>query len=210
MPGTQRASRLPFRRASPHETTLGGAGIGLWLVQGTVAAAIVLLASGAFLPWIRVTGSLSRELEPLVRGMIDLAAQFLGTEVFREFRVELTGLDWHGPLTLGIALISLVVLIVDLFSYRRSMVPGIIYLLSGILVTAAVIFDLANFYRLYSQARALSLLFGIKVEQIFDVFDYFIDIEPTLMSGLWLTLAGLGLLLVGGVARLAVGLLEPN
>lgn len=207
VPPRQAAGRPPAMQAAATGPPSTGLSVGFWIVQGAVAAAVVLLASGALLPWIRVTGSLSEEIDPLIRTLTDIASLFLKTESGFEFTQEIHGLQGYGKLTLGIAAVSLVVMLVDMFFHRDSFVPGVVYLLSGLVATGAMAFDMANFYRLFEQAGSLSLLFGIRLEQVIDVFDYFVDVQIALLPGLILTLVGLLLLLVAGIGRLLLALL---
>ncbi len=182
--------------------------VAYWLVQALVAAAVVCLAAGAFLPWLRVSGSLSQDLEPLLQGIANIVSILSGPNSMLNMTQEIGGLEGYGKLTLAIAVISLLAMVVDLFFYRRSAVPGIVYLVSGLLATGAIAFDLINYYRFYDQMKDLSLLFGVRLEQVVQVFDKFLDVQITPMIGLLLTGAGLVLLLVGGIGRLGVGLLS--
>jgi hypothetical protein len=179
-----------------------------WLVQGIIASAVVFLASGAFLPWLRVTGSLSQELSPLIQGLTGVVSSLLGQDSFFQFSQEISGLEGFGKLTLGVAVICAVVMIADIFFFRRSAVPGIVFLLSGVLAMGAMASDLLNFYRLYQEATAWSLLFGIQLADVIEVFNHFVDMKITPLPGLPLTVLGLVLLLVGGLGRLLVSLLS--
>ncbi|MFC2030232.1 FHA domain-containing protein [Chloroflexota bacterium] len=200
-----------------YEPEAGGTGSGgmstgktafFWLVQGIVAAAVVLLASGAMLPWLRVTGSLSQDLGPLLQGVTGAVSSIFGQDAFFEFTQEISGLEGFGKLTLAVAVISAVAMIVDIFFIRGSVVPGIIYLLSGLLAMGAMASDLMNFYQLYQQASSWSLLFGIQLADVIEVFSHFIDMQITPLPGLPLTVLGLVLLLVGGIGRIVVALLD--
>jgi hypothetical protein len=179
-----------------------------WLAQGLIAVAVVCLASGAFLPWLRVTGSLSQELGPLLQGITDAISFFLGSDSYFEFTQEISGLEGYGKLTLAVGVISLIAMVVDLFFYRKSVVPAIVYLLSALIAMGAMASDLSNFYRLYKEAETWSLLFGIQLADVIQVFDQFIDMTVTPLPGLPLTVAGLVLLLVGGVGRLVAAMLD--
>lgn len=178
-----------------------------WLAQGLVIAAVICLAAGAFLPWIEITGSLSRDLQPLVQGIADLVASLSGQDSLLHVSQRIGGLDGYGKLTLGIAAVSALALVVDIFFYRRSVVPAVVYLGTGIVAIGAMGFDLANYYRYYQDLQDLSLLFGIQLSEVVQVFDHFIEMEATPMPGLFLTGAGLLLLLAGGIGRLVVAVL---
>lgn len=178
-----------------------------WVTQALVAASVVSLASGALLPWLQITGSLSQDMAPLVQGITDIISSIMGND-FLFVTQNVSGLQGYGKLTLGIAVLALIVLIVDIFVYRRSAVPGIIYTLAALVAAGAMAADLKNLYDIYNQVQAVSLLFGIKLSDVIDVFDQFLEIKVAVLPGLYLTGAGLALLLVGGLGRLAVGLVQ--
>jgi hypothetical protein len=203
----------PIQRPSqpiPEQRASGGVTAAFWLVQGLIVLAVVCLAAGALLPWLRVTGSLSQELGPMLQGITDLASYFLGTDSFFHFTQDISGLEGYGKLTLGLAVIGLIGLLVDVFFYRKSAVPGIVYVLGSLIVSGAMASDMMNFYRFYKEAESWSLLFGIQLGDVIEIFDQFINMQVTPLPGLPLTVAGLVLLLVGGIARLIVALLGRN
>jgi branched-subunit amino acid ABC-type transport system permease component len=68
--------------------------------------------------------------------------------------------------------------------------------------------DLGNIYKLYKEAEAWSLMFGIQLADVIQVFDQFIDMTVTPLPGLPLTVVGLVVLLLGGVGRLVVAILD--
>ena len=122
---------------------------------------------------------------------------------------QIGGLDGYGRLTLGIAALSTLALAVDIFVYR-SAIPGIVYLVAGIVATGAIGFDLVNYYRYYDQLQDLTLLLGIQLADVVQVFDQFIDLQIRPMIGLYLTGAGLVLLLIAGVGRLVIAALARS
>ena len=185
----------------------GSGGVIFWLAQGLVIVAVICLAAGAFLPWIEISGSLSRDLQPLVQGIADLIASLSGQDSLLHVSQRIGGLEGYGKLTLGIAVVSALALVVDIFFYRRSVVPAIVYLGTGIVSIGAMGFDLANYYRYYQDLQNLSLLFGIQLGEVVQVFDHFIEMKASPMAGLFLTGAGLVLLLAGGITRLVAVLL---
>lgn len=179
-----------------------------WLVQALVAAGIVCLAAGAFLPWLQVTGSLAQDLQPILQGLADIVAVLSGQDSILNVSQQIDGLAGYGKLTLAVAMVSMIALVVDIFFHRRSMIPGIVYLLSSLMAGGAIAFDLVNYYRFYSQMQDLTLLFGIQMKQVVEIFDQFMDVSVTPMSGLVLTGVGLILLLVGAIGRLSVAFLD--
>ena len=63
-----------------------------------------------------------------------------------------------------------------------------------LVASGAMGFDLINYYRYYEELKDLSLLFGVQLQEVVQVFDQFIDVQVTPMIGLYLTAAGLLLL----------------
>jgi hypothetical protein len=200
-PARAAAGNAPLARAST------GTMVAFWLAQALIAASVVSLASGAFLPWLQVSGSLSQDMEPVVKTITDMISSVMGSD-FLFVSQKVSGLEGYGKLTLGIAVIALIVLVVDIFFYRRSIVPGLVYTLAGLLAAGAMAADMKNLYDVYNQVQTASLLFGIKLSDVIEVFDKFIQVEVAVLPGLYLTGAGLGLLLIGGIGRLLVSLLE--
>ncbi len=207
-----RAAARPMPRVSAQEPAPSsvGAGVAFWAAAVLIALAVVCLATGAFLPWLRVTGSLSQELSPLIQGVTDIISSIMGPDSFLHVTQEIGGLEGYGKLTLGVAVVSLLTLAVDLFVGRRSWVPPIVYLLSGLAAAGAMASDLLNFYQLYKQVESWSVLFGIQLGEMVQFLDKFIEMQVTPLIGLPLTVGGLGLLLAGAVVRLSAALLEWN
>jgi hypothetical protein len=200
-PSEPEAGRAPLAHASAGMLTA------YWLAQALIVAAVVFLASGAFLPWLEVTGSLSQDMQPLIQSITDIVSSVMGPD-FLFVTQKVSGLAGYGKLTLGIAVIALIVLVVDLAFYRRSAVPGIVYTLAGLLAAGAMAADLKNLYDVYNQVQSASLLFGIRLSSVIEMLDKFIQVKVTVLPGLYLTGAGLALLLVGGLGRLAVIFLD--
>lgn len=199
--------RAPAAQREREAKSPAAVNVVFWAVQGLVTAAVVCLAAGAFLPWIEITGSLSRDLQPLVQGIADLVASLSGQDSILHVSQRIGGLEGYGKLTLGIAIVSALALVADLFFYRKSVVPAVVYLGTGVISIGAMGFDLANYYRYYEDLQNLSLLFGIELGEVIQVFDHFIEMQATPMAGLFLTGIGLVLLLIGGIGRLGVALL---
>jgi hypothetical protein len=206
---SQRAQPRPAYRpeVTPQARTSTGVMAAFWLVAAVLAAAVVCLGAGAFLPWLRVTGSLSQDLGPLIQGATNIISSILGPDSLFHVTQDIGGLEGYGKLTLGVAAVCMITLAVDLFLARKSVVPGVVYLLSGIIAAVAMVSDLMTFYRLYKQVESWSLLFGIQLGEVVEVLDKFITMEVSPLVGLQLTIVGLVLLLVGGVGRLIVTLL---
>jgi len=202
-----KAIDLPAARPAPAGASTASTVI-FWLAQGLLTLAVICLGSGAFLPWLKITGSLSQDLAPQVQAIAELVATLSGSESIMNVQQTIDGMQGYGRLTLGMAIITAIVLAVDIFFYRKGFVPGVIYLALGVVASGAMGFDLINYYRYYEEIKNLSLLFGVQLQEVVQVFDQFIDVQVAAMTGLYLTVAGLLLLLVGGVARLAIGLLR--
>ncbi|MGD8398616.1 MAG: FHA domain-containing protein [Anaerolineae bacterium] len=178
-----------------------------WVAQGIVTVAVICLAAGSFLPWLEITGSLSQELGGMLQGLANLVASLSGPDSVYNLSLRVEGLEGYGKLTLAVAAISLAALVVEIFFHRRSLIPAIVYLATGVLAVGAMALDLATYYNYYNQVKEMSLLFGIRMEEVAGFFDRLIDAQITPMIGLQLAGLGLVLLLAGGLVRLAVGLL---
>lgn len=180
--------------------------VAFWLVQVIVGASVVCLATGAFLPWFRVTGSLSSELESLIQGISDIVSSFIGEDLLSVTQ-DISALSGFGRLTLGLAVVAGIMLIADIFLRRRWIVASLVYLLPSAAVAIVIAGDLKDLYDLYEQIQSISLLFGVELVDVVEAFGRFIDVEVTFLPGLYLTVIGLGLLVVGGITRLMVALL---
>jgi hypothetical protein len=206
-----RGPRPAQPRPEPQAAESAVASTAFWLVQGFAAAAVVCLASGAFLPWLRVTGSLSQDLQPLLQGLAGIVATLSGSDSVMNLTQEIGGLQGYGKLTLGVAVIAMITLAVDIFLVRKahkSVIPGVVYLVAGLMASGAMVLDMINYYRFYDQIQSMSLLFGVKLADVVKVFGQFIEVKITPLIGLPLTAIGLVLLLAVAVARLAVTLLD--
>ncbi len=179
--------------------------IGFWSVQVLVAAAVASLVAGAFLPWLRVAGSLSSDMQSLIQDVSGILTSFLGDDLLSVTQ-EVGALSGTGKLTLGLGVLGGIMLIIDVFLRREWIVAALIYILPAAAVSATIAADLKNLHDLYQQVQSISLLFGVELADVVDAFGSFIDVEVTLLPGLYLTMIGLGLLVVGGIARLAVAL----
>jgi hypothetical protein len=186
-----------------------GAKAAFWSAQVLIVVAVICLASGAFLPWFKVTGSLARDSAPLVQGISDIVASLTGEDLLSVTQ-EISGGTGFGKFTLGMAVLCAVLLIVDIFVRRKSIVPSIVYLVISLAAGVVMVLDLKGLYDLYDQVQSMTLLFGIRLEDVVKAFGQFIDVEIELLPGLYLTVAGLGFLLVGGLVRLVSALLDRN
>ena len=200
-----RDSQAPAGAATASRTS-AGVQVAFWLVQVLIGASVVCLAAGAFLPWFRVTGSLSSELESLIRGVSDIVSSFIGEDLLSVTQ-DVSALSGFGRLTLGLAAVAGIMLIVDLFLRKSWIVASLVYLLPTAAVGVVIAGDLKDLHDLYEQIQSISLLFGIELADVVEAFGKFIDVEVRFLPGLYLTVIGLGLLVVGGIARLVVALL---
>jgi len=201
------ASQRPAIEPASRGRTSPGVTVAFWLMAVLIAVAVVCLATGAFLPWLRVEGAMSQNLGPLIESATDIISSIFGPDSLFHVTQEIGGLEGYGKLTLGIAVVCAIMLAVDLFLARRSVVAGIVYLLTALIAAGAMASDLLNFYQLYKQVESVSLLFGIQLGEVVQFLDQFVEMQVTPLIGLQLTIVGLALLLVGGVGRLAVALL---
>lgn len=179
-----------------------------WLAQLAGTLAVICLATGAFLPWFEITGTVSSELQPLFRGLANLVASLSGQDSIFNLTMRVDGLQGYGRLTLAIAIISTIALVVDIFIYRGSVAPGVVYLLSGLVATGAVGLDAVNYFQHVERLRDLTVLFGIRLVDVVDFVTQFIEFDIRLMNGVYLTGAGLVLLLLAGAGRIVVAILQ--
>ena len=191
------------------QRTSTGVQIAFWFVQGLIAVAVVCLAAGALLPWFRITGSLSSSMESLIRGIADIASSFIGEDLLSVTQ-DVNAVSGFGRLALGLAVLGAVMLIADIFLRREWIVSALVYILPSAAVSAVIASDVKSLYDVYEQVQSMSLLFGIDLADVVEAFGSFIEVEVTLLPGLYLTMAGLGLIFVGGIARLVVALLARN
>jgi hypothetical protein len=185
-----------------------GVGVPFWIVQVLATLAVVCLAAGALLPWFEITGSVSSDLEPLFQGLANLVASLSGQDSIFNLSMRVGGLQGYGRLTLAIAAISTIALVVDIFFYRKSAAPGVVYLLSGAVATGAVGFDILNYLQHIERLRDLTVLFGIQLVDVVEFITQYIEFDIRLLNGIYLTAAGLVLLLLAGVGRILVAVLQ--
>ena len=209
----RKAYAVPRPMETPRQdTSTAGTTVAFWLAQVLVAVAVVCLAAGAFLPWFRVTGSLSRDMAPILQGITDIVSSFLGEDLL-SITQDISGLGGFGKVSLGLAVICAILLIVDMagtssgFLTRRSVVAAVVYLVTSLLAIAVIAAELKNVYDLYDQVQSMTLLLGIRLADVVEAFGKFIELKVTFLPGLYLTVAGLAFLLVGGVVRLVVAIL---
>jgi hypothetical protein len=200
------ATREPDRLAS--SLRLPQAGVPFWVAQVLATLAVVCLAAGAFLPWFEITGSVSSELQPLLQGLANLVASLSGEDSIFNVSMRVDGMQGYGRLTLAIAIVSTIALVVDIFFYRKSAVPGVIYLVSGAVATAAVGFDAVNYLQHIERLRDLTVLFGIQLVDVVEFITQYIEFDIRLMIGVYLTGAGLLLLFLAGAGRIIVAILQ--
>jgi hypothetical protein len=200
-------SELAWEQAPerPRAQVPADTGIAFWLGQGLIVAAVICLAAGAFLPWLRVTGSLSSDLGGLVEGISSIVSSLVGEDLLSVTQ-DVSTFSGFGKLSLGIAVACIILLFVDVFLRGRSIVPPLMYILISVLVGVVLVMDLKGLYDVYEQVQSVSTLFGVKLEDVVKAFGKFIDVKVTLLPGLYLTAAGLGLVLVGGIVRLLAAL----
>jgi hypothetical protein len=208
------APAAPPRRAQPRSAPRAqpstGVTVAFWIVAAIIAGAVVCLATGAFLPWLRITGSTSDNLAPIIKDMTDIISAIMGPDSLFQVTQEIDGMEGYGKLTLGMAVICGIALAVDIFLARKSAVPGIVYLLSGLMAMGAMASDLVNMFQIYKQVEQWSILFGIQLGEVVQFLDQFVKMEVTPLVGLQLTIIGLVMLLVGGIGRLMVALLDRS
>jgi pSer/pThr/pTyr-binding forkhead associated (FHA) protein len=205
-----RAGPIVGPQVAPRSDTLAsqGTGVPFWIVQILGTLAVVCLAAGAFLPWFEISGSVSSELQPLFHGLANLVASLSGQDSIFNLNMRVDGMQGYGRLTLAIAVISTLALVIDIFFYRKSAAPGMVYLVSGVVAAGAVGFDIVNFLQHMENLRDLTVLFGIQLVDVVEFIAQYIDFDIRLMVGVYLTGAGLLLLMLAGAGRIVVAILQ--
>ncbi len=198
--------RGPYRPAVAVQSP--AVGVLFWIVQVVGTLAVICLATGALLPWFEITGTVSSELQPLFQGLANLVASLSGQGSIFNLTMRVDGMQGYGRLTLAIAIVSTIALVVDIFFYRRSVVPGVVYLLSGLVAGGAVGFDAVNYLQHMEKLRDLTVLFGIQLVDVVEFITQYIEFDIRLMNGVYLTGAGLILLLLAGAGRIVVAILQ--
>jgi hypothetical protein len=176
-----------------------------WLAQALIAISVICLVAGAFMPWFRVTGSLSSDREPLFQGLAEVISSLVGEDLLSVTQ-DVQGFQGFGRFSVGLGLVCAVLLVADLFVLRRSSVPGVIYLLAGLGAMGIMVADLLSLRDMIDQVQSMTLLFGIELADVVEAFGQFIEMEIRVLPGTYLTLLGLGCLLLGGIARFGASL----
>jgi pSer/pThr/pTyr-binding forkhead associated (FHA) protein len=208
------ATPLPAASRPPAESSRGkSAPVWYWATVALVLGAIVALAIGAFLPWLRVEVELS--LQNLPAG--DLLGQLLGTAeeaiqsatgkapLPKANTIEIQGMEAYGGLMLLTAGIAALAAILDVsMRWRRSRVSGLVYVAIALLPLVMLLTEFRRFAQLANQ----QILFGVDLLKIVQGASEIIQPKVTPLSGLYLTGIGLVLLLVVGFMRTFVSLIS--
>jgi hypothetical protein len=184
-------SRQPLPRQggakpAPRAQPLAWQAQAFWLAQGVIALGVLCLAIGAFLPWVQPAGG----LDPSAPADV------------------IKGLEGYGRLTLVVAVIALGVWLADSFLPRlgrRTPWTGLAHVVLG----ALSILLLGSNLIAYHLSRGTSLL-GVRLadRSAFAIASTGGSLD--FLAGSILTIAGLGLLLAGGLWRLAWAIFVQN
>jgi hypothetical protein len=177
-----------------------------WVLSAVLLVAVLLLAYGAFQPWVRVQvrlsfdgvtgGQLLTDALSLVDGFLQ---SFMGKPaLITNNSVDIGGISSYGWLTLLAACAAALILVLDLaLRLARSALPGIAYIVASLLPAVVLIADFQRFTRLGS----VPILFGINLLDVFQGASKILEPKVELLTGLYLTLIGLALLVLMGVLR---------
>jgi hypothetical protein len=177
-----------------------------WIISAVLVVAILMLAYGAFQPWVRIQvrlafdGIAGGELLTDALSMVDgLLQSFTGKpSMITDNMVEIGGMSSYGWLTLVAACAAGLMLVLDLvLRLARSALPGIAYIVASLLPGVVLAADLQRFTRLGS----VPILFGVNLLDIFQGASKILEPKVTPLPGLYLTLIGLALLILVGVLR---------
>lgn len=195
------------RAAERRRTGITGSSIAFWSAQVAVTIAVICLAAGSLLPWLEITGGVRGDVAPLLQQGFDILGALTGTDPSRTASYVIDGTMAHGKLTLALATVSAAVLVVEIFFYRRSLIPGVVYLVTGLMVVATMGFDAVNYAQHARELQNLDLLFGYQLGDLTSVLGTIIDVEARALVGVYLVGAGLAMLLTGGMVRVLSGVL---
>jgi FHA domain len=177
-----------------------------WIISGLVVAAILMLAYGAFQPWVRIEvqldfggiggGELLNQGLSLLNGV--LQDVFKKPPLVTANAVEISGMSSYGWLTLLAACITGLMAVLDLvLRLKRSALPGIVYVAVALLPGVVLATDLQRFMHLGS----LPILFGVNLLDVFQGASKILEPKVVPLGGLYLTALGLTLLTIAGILR---------
>jgi len=174
---------------------------GFWAAQVVLTLAVICLAAGSLLPWLDIRGQVRQDVAPLLQQGFEILGALTGTDPTQMASYTIEGLMAHGKLTLALAVVSTAALVVEIFFYRRSLIPGVVYLVTGLMVIATMAFDAVNYAQHAMQIQDIDLLFGYQLGDLTEALGTIVEIEVVPQVGVYLVGAGLALLLMGGIAR---------
>jgi pSer/pThr/pTyr-binding forkhead associated (FHA) protein len=225
------SSRPPRQAHSPGVPDLSGAArpAWRWAVLGVGMAAVVLLLAGVYSPWLRLdlpglpeaaklpASGVAGEAVKLLGGLAQKLTGAAGSAGAAlplptpsgVLQQTITGLDAHsyGLLLIIVAILAAAALAADLILLSPGHPAfGAVYLLLGLAPGLMLLVDYARFDRLARQP----MLFGLDMMTLFKATNPFLDLQVQPMTGLYLVGAGLALLLLTGVLRIAAPLLRST
>jgi hypothetical protein len=207
-----------------------------WAVLGIGVAAVALLFVGVYSPWLHLEARLKLPDLPSLPGAEKLPTSGVAGEAVKllgglaqkltgaaesagaalplpapsgVLQQTITGLDAHsyGLLLIIVAVVAAAALAADLILLSPGNAAfGAVYLLLGLAPGLMLLIDYARFDRLARQP----MLFGLDLMTLFKATNPFLDLQVRPMSGLYLVGAGLALLLLTGIVRMAAPLLLPT
>jgi hypothetical protein len=193
----------PGSRTGPGQSSIP---LWQWIISGLVVAAILMLAYGAFQPWVRIEvqldfggiggGELLNQGLSLLNGV--LQDVFKKPPLVTANAVEISGMTSYGWLTLLAACIAGLMAVLDLvLRLKRSALPGIVYVAVALLPGVVLATDLQRFMRLGS----VPILFGVNLLDVFQGASKILETKVAPLGGLYLTVLGLALLTIAGTLR---------
>jgi hypothetical protein len=177
-----------------------------WAAQAVLTVAVICLAAGSLLPWLEIRGQVRQDAAPLLQQGFEIWGALTGTDPTQMASYTIDGIMAHGKLTLALAIVSTAALVVEIFFYQRSLIPGVMYLVTGLMVIATMSFDAVNYAQHAVQIQEMDLLFGYQLGDLTDVLGTIVQVEAVPQAGVYLVGAGLALLLIGGGMRVLSGL----
>jgi hypothetical protein len=210
--GSARSEYAMANRPYP-ETARSAIPLWQWILSALIAVAAALLVYGAFQPWVRVQvrlafegvtgGELLNSGLALLNGV--LQDVFKKPPLVTANAVEISGTNSYGWFTLLAGCVAALMAVLDLgLHLKRSMLPGIVYLLAALLPGVLLAGDVQRLARL----GTIPILFGVNLLDIFRGASEILEPKVTPLAGLYMTAIGLALLLGAGLLRSTIAALS--
>lgn len=178
-----------------------------WAAQAALTLAAVCLAAGSLLPWLDIRGQVREDVAPLLQQGFQILGALTGTDPSQMVSYTIDGMMAYGKLTFALAVLTTAALVIEIFFYRKSLIPGVVVLVTGLIGMATMGFEAVNLGQHAIALQGTEIFFGYQLGDLTNVLGDILEVEVVPQSGIWLVGAGLVLLLVGAVVRVLSGVL---